>query len=309
MIPIIAAIVVLWSAWSFFEQRRQIYCELKRFKSDPQDLRGTLEGMLERLFTQIGLKVQRSQSRSQKKSLIEREMSRKVKQAGLESASDIGKFALLRFASCIGIPAIAAISYLFMTRYYATVTLIFATGVAVIIPQLWLKSKIARRTEDIQRELPLLIDLTNLGTSAGWDVTTALEKVVDALSVEFPHHPLMKEYRKARWLASTGYTWAETLERLNGRLANDAVRRCNLALVQAMKQGGDRTQQLEGIAADAERTYYSELDKRLAALPVKVVLVTIFLVIAYLMVLMAPAAVQIKNVMSKRTNGIHQQSK
>lgn len=71
-----------------------------------------------------------------------------------------------------------------------------------------------------------------------------------------------------------------------------------MALGQAIRQGGDRSKQLEGIAEDAQRVYYGELDKRLAALPVKALLATMMLMMAYFIILLAPAVVQIKNSVS-----------
>ncbi|MCB0339260.1 MAG: type II secretion system F family protein, partial [Bdellovibrionales bacterium] len=111
-------------------------------------------------------------------------------------------------------------------------------------------------------------------------------------------HPLIKEFKRGVWAISSGYTWAEALDRINRKIEIDAVRRASLALGQAIKQGGDRTSQLEGIAEDAQRVYYTSLDKRLAALPVKAVLVTLMLMIAYFMIILAPAAVQISGVVN-----------
>jgi pilus assembly protein TadC len=99
--------------------------------------------------------------------------------------------------------------------------------------------------------------------------------------------------RRARHLTASGYTWDEALSTVSQRLGNENVRRTALALGQAIKQGGNRTSQLDGIAMDAQRLYYTDLDKRLAALPVKAILVTMVLMIAYFLILMAPAAVQI----------------
>jgi hypothetical protein len=118
--------------------------------------------------------------------------------------------------------------------------------------------------------------------------------VIDSLYSEFPKHPLIRELKRARWLAASGYTWEEALKRAGNKLNNDTVKRTTMALGQAIRQGGDRSKQLEGIAEDAQRVYYGELDKRLAALPVKALLATMMLMIAYFVILLAPAVVQIK---------------
>lgn len=231
---------------------------------------------------------------------VEKQIQQKLREAGLESTVEQGGFVLIKIVSYLIGPVIGGISYLYLIPYYATVTTILLTMVGLFFPKIWLKARAKTRDEDIQRELPLLVDLTNLGTSAGWDVTVALERSIDILSDKFPGHPLMREFKKARLLASTGYTWDESLARIAYTLPNDAVRRCTLALSQALKQGGDRTKQLDGIANDAQRIYYSELDKRLAGMPVKAVVVTMILMFSYLMIVLAPAAVQVKHAFTPR---------
>lgn len=238
---------------------------------------------------------------------VEQQIQQKLREAGLESTVEQGGFVLIKIISYLVGPVIGGISYLYLIPYYATVTTIVLTIFGLFFPKIWLKTRAKMRDEDIQRELPLLVDLTNLGTSAGWDVTVALERAIDILSDKFPGHPLMREFKKARLLASTGYTWDESLARVAYTLPNDAVRRCTLALSQALKQGGDRTKQLDGIANDAQRIYYSELDKRLAAMPVKAVVVTMILMFSYLMIVLAPAAVQVKHAFSPRTSEVRAQ--
>ncbi|MDZ4784733.1 MAG: type II secretion system F family protein [bacterium] len=225
---------------------------------------------------------------------VEKEITLRLREAGLESAIERGSFVLLKIISYLLGPVVGGISYLYLIPYYATVLTIILTISGLLFPVFWLKSKKRNRNEDIQRELPLLIDLTNLGASAGWDISVALERAIDNLSEKFPGHPLMREFKRARLLATTGYTWDESLARVGKALENDAVRRCTLALSQALRQGGDRTTQLDGIAEDAQRIYYAELDKRLAGMPVKAVLVTMVLMIAYLLIVLAPAGVQVR---------------
>ncbi|MBX7136523.1 MAG: type II secretion system F family protein [Oligoflexia bacterium] len=219
-----------------------------------------------------------------------------MEDAGLETPEARGKFLLFRIVSAIAGPALGLSCYTVLIPYYATLATLVCTALGIALPLLWLKRHAIERREDIQRELPLVLDLTNLGTSAGWDISASLERVIDALFLEFPHHPLIKELKKARWLIPSGYTWEEALTRVADKLGDDSVRRSTLALAQAIKQGGDRSKQLEGIAMDAQRIYYGSIDRRLAGLPVKALLLTMMLMIAYFIILMAPAAVQIKNI-------------
>lgn len=270
--------------------------ELGRFGEDPTDFISSINKFLDKIAVSI---AQRMRSDNKEVSKDRSEIEKKLLEAGLETQESQGKYILLKIACAAGGPLIGSLAYFSIRPYYATLCILTTTAIGIMVPMFWLKAKKARRIESIQRELPLVLDLTNLATSAGWDVASALERVTDALSVEFPTHPLIKELKKARWLASSGYTWGEALELLSEKLGDDTVKRTALALAQAIKQGGDRTSQLEGIAQDAHRIYYSELDKRLAGLQVKGLLVTLALFLAYMIVLLAPTAVQIKNGLGK----------
>lgn len=284
-----------WMAWLFIDNQLVLQRERDRLRAEPRGFLGGLSHRINRALTVMGSGADEQGVAKLELSKRAREMTRKLQDAGLESAAEQGQYYLLRTISYVAGPALGSMAYLYMIPYYATLTFLFSTAIGIVIPMAWLHVKSSTRSEEIQRELPLLIDLTNLGTSAGWDVPAALERVVDKLANDFPRHPLIREFKKARWLAVSGYTWQEALARIGERLNNDSVRRCVLALAQAIKQGGDRTVQMEGIAEDAHRVYYGEVDRRLAGLPVKAVLLTMMLLVGYFMIIMAPAAVQLGN--------------
>jgi hypothetical protein len=296
---ITAIIIVVGGAWlaiAVLVQVRYVGRELGRFRDDGGEVLGEASRYFDRLVRLFGRKFGRKQDLSMgaQASKGERDMAQKLADAGLEGAAEQGKFFLFRTLSYLVFPLIGASGYLFLIPYYATILTLICSAAGILMPMFWLKGKIVGRTEEIQRELPLVLDLTNLGTSAGWDVSSSLERVIDSLYSEFPKHPLIRELKRARWLAASGYTWEEALKRAGNKLNNDTVKRTTMALGQAIRQGGDRSKQLEGIAEDAQRVYYGELDKRLAALPVKALLATMMLMIAYFVILLAPAVVQIK---------------
>lgn len=294
LLPVVLlTLLASWLAWNVAVQHRSAGRELARFRGEELSF-GKL--LLEKFNTLVTALAERGKKDKPGSAQQPDERSEKLRRAGLESSEAQGKFLLMRVLCGVCCPALGAITYMHWIPYYATVFTIFMTGLGLAAPILWLKTRTASRTEDIQRELPLVLDLTNLGTSAGWDISAALERVIDALYVEFPDHPLIKELKRGRWLIMSGYTWEEALNRVAMKLGDETMKRTALALAQAIKQGGDRTAQLEGIAMDAQRNYYAELDKRLAALPVKALLITMLLMISYFMILMAPAAIQIKNV-------------
>lgn len=277
--------------------RRASAREVARFRGEEQDMVALINSRLNAAAATIAGSKKGKNSVAYHLKQSKSKLESKLKEAGLESSEAQGKFILIRIALGIGCPIIGfVVGFHYMIPYYATLFTLFMTSMGVALPIMWLKARTSNRMEEIQRELPLVLDLTNLATSAGWDVAAALERVIDALYVEFPEHPLIRELKRARWLIPSGYTWEEALKRVSEKLSEDTVRRTTLALAQAIRQGGDRSMQLEGIAQDAQRIYYSSLDKRLASLPVKALLLTMLLMIAYFIILLAPAAVQIKDI-------------
>lgn len=283
-----------WVGYLVLGQRRGSG-QLNRLSGGQQT---SFAGELSRFFNGFAGKFAKQQSNqltiSAQISKKEKDRQKKLKGAGLESAQAQAKYMIFKTVSLIGFPLLGSVAYLHLQLYYANLLMVFATGSGLLLPMFWLSTRTKKRTEDIQRELPLVLDLTNLGTSAGWDVASSLERVVDALYPEFQDHPLIKELKRARWKAASGYTWEESLEGVAQKLNNDTVRRTTLALSQAIKQGGDRSKQLESIAQDAQRIYYSELDRRLAALPAKALLVTMMLMFGFFGLLMTPVVTGIK---------------
>ncbi|MCB0346454.1 MAG: type II secretion system F family protein [Bdellovibrionales bacterium] len=290
------AIILLfvWISWMVLSKQHAQERELGRFREHEAAETPTLSKQVDAWFESLGRRFSGKEDEATTVRDAEKEMTVKLRSAGLETISDHGKYAAVRLICYATWPMIVIFAWSKFSTYYATVSTIFSFAFVILLPYLWLSRKTHARTEEIQRELPLVIDLTNLATSAGYDLSSALERVIDALAPEFPKHPLIKELKKARVLANAGYTWAEALGRVSRKIADDTVTRVMLSMVQALEQGGDRTAQLSGIAQDAQRTYSAALDKRLAAIPVKALIITVVLFLTYFAILLAPAAVGVE---------------
>lgn len=298
---IILACAAAVIGWMYTSQRKVASRELVRLRGEELDFLGGLSKQFNAAAAALAEKTKKKSSSGLSGLEAREQGSKKLRDAGLETAQAQGKYYLCKTLCAVIGPVAGAVSYLYFIPYYATIFTLFTSALGIALPMLWLRARTAERTEDIQRELPLVLDLVNLTTSAGWDVASGIERVADALFAEFPEHPLIRELKRARWLVASGYTWEEALNYIAARLGDDTVSRTTLALGQAIRQGGDRSIQLEGIAQDAQRMYSTALDKRLAALPVKALLVTMGLMIAYFVLILSPAVVQIKDIL----HGVH----
>ncbi len=216
-------------------------------------------------------------------------MSLMLQTASLESASGTGRYLALQLLGYVSWLLITVGAWQNFARSYAIIVTLCGFASVIVVPHLWLRRRMTDRRVLIERELPLFISLFNMGVAAGWDLPGALDRVIEALVSEYPKHPLVSELRVARWLTSTGFTWPEALERMERRIADDSITRVTRALVQGIGKGGDRLPQFERIAEDAQRIYALSLDKRLAAVPMQLFMVTIILSVSYFAVLVLPA--------------------
>lgn len=295
MTGVVAIIVAtFFFGWKLVQLERAHQRELGRFII-VSETEQSLDKKIDRFFDSLGKRFVKQSDKKNQAKQKDRDMNEKLRQAGFEAVGDQAKFALVRLVCYGSWPIMMGFAWFNFSTYYATVSSVFSFAFVVLAPHLLLSRKALHRRESIQRELPLVIDLTNLATSAGWDISVALERVVGALGDEYPGHPLINELKRAKWLASSGYTWSEGLDLVVRRLNDDTVTRVAKALIQAMEQGGDRSEQLGGIAQDAQRSYYATLDKRLAAIPVKSLVITMMLFLTYFVVLLAPAGVGIQS--------------
>ncbi len=291
LLLIAITLVLSMLAWRAVELHKLHQRELGRFSGNLAQEDVSFEKRIDRLFETLGRKLSNKKQVQYRAKLAEKDMNARLRSAGLESVSDHGKFIFVRIVCVLAWLVVMLTVWRHLSAYFAGVWSVFSFGFMIVGPELWLSRKSIRRVEDIQRELPLVVDLTNLATSAGWDVSAALERVIEALAPEFPNHPLLKELKRAKWLATSGYTWREALDRVSRKMNDDTVTRVNLALVQAMEQGGDRSSQLAGIAEDAQRAYAAALTKRLSSLPVKAIVIMVLLFLTYFVVLLSPAMV------------------
>jgi pilus assembly protein TadC len=288
--------LLLWWLWTVFSARSIRVRELGRFRETEPSVLKDAYAQIDQLALSFDVGAVEDLPRRAGLSAADKELAHSLARAGLESALARGRYVLARNLCWLVFPISGLAGYFWLPAYYATLWTLMIGSAGILMPLLWLRAKTRDRVEEIHRELPLLLDLTNLGTSAGWDVVASLEKVIDGLYAEFPDHPLVREMKKGRWLTASGYTWNEALEKISERIGDETVTRTMTALGQAITQGGSRSRQLESIALDTQRGYYHRIEHRLASLPLKVVLVSVVLMISYFVILLAPALVQMSAV-------------
>ena len=292
MLLILLMILVLgYLAYSFSGVLKLRRMELGRFSEELQreseKEQKTLFERVSEFFSYCSSFLQ-AVSQQELEGLVVGEEERRYSAA--EKSREEGKFQALAVISWLSwIVAFAFICSNFATFYiWPSVVLSFIA--IVILPPHLLKQSQLRREELIQRDLPLFVDLLNLTIRAGRDLASALEEVIAVLASECPKSVLYRELKRAQWLVSKGYTWPECLERMADKLNQQEVARLAFVVASAFENGGDRSLQLNGIALDAQGNYYSALDRRLAGVPLKALLVTLGLFFAYFAILLAPSA-------------------
>jgi Flp pilus assembly protein TadB len=221
----------------------------------------------------------------------EKEMTDKLTEAGLGGAALRQDSTPIYILCYLSWPVVAALAWAHLGVYSAAAVTVLALVFLVLAPSLWSRHKAAHDEREIEQVLPLFVDLIHSGVISGWDLSTTLEKVINALELECPGNKLVFELRQARWLCANGYTWPDVLKRVSSRIHDESVIVVARSLIQALEQGGDRTKQLTGLAGDVRHSSNSVFERRLALVPIKTLAVAIVLFISCFTTLLAPATV------------------
>ncbi|HWM84213.1 MAG TPA: type II secretion system F family protein [Kofleriaceae bacterium] len=113
--------------------------------------------------------------------------------------------------------------------------LVLVVGTGALLPQLRVNGETQRRQRQVDRALPVAIDLAALCMGAGLDFPGALRQIIDkSLS---PDEPLHEELGRILSLLELGRTRREALESFAERVPTDAVRDFVSSVVQSEEKG------------------------------------------------------------------------
>jgi tight adherence protein C len=159
-----------------------------------------------------------------------------------------------------------------------------AAAVAWRVPDLVL-ARLARRTSAAaDREIPVLLDLLAVATSAGLPPQLAFRRAVEAAT-----GPLADELRSVLDASDLGGRWRDELTIVGDHLALPDLQRLLGALARTDSLGSSLAEEIEHLAADVREVRRAAVAQRARTAPVKMLFPLVFLVLpAFLLLTVVP---------------------
>jgi Flp pilus assembly protein TadB len=159
-----------------------------------------------------------------------------------------------------------------------------AAAVAWRVPDLVL-ARLARRTSAAaDREIPVLLDLLAVATSAGLPPQLAFRRAVEAAT-----GPLADELRSVLDASDLGGRWRDELTIVGDHLALPDLQRLLGALARTDSLGSSLAEEIEHLASDVREVRRAAAAQRARTAPVKMLFPLVFLVLpAFLLLTVVP---------------------
>jgi tight adherence protein C len=159
-----------------------------------------------------------------------------------------------------------------------------AAAVAWRVPDLELARLARRASAAADREIPVLLDLLAVATSAGLPPQLAFRRAVEAAM-----GPLADELRSVLDASDLGGRWRDELIVVGDRLALPDLQRLLGALARTDSLGSSLAEEIEHLASDVREVRRAAAAQRARTAPVKMLFPLVFLVLpAFLLLTVVP---------------------
>lgn len=142
------------------------------------------------------------------------------------------QFVALSFVSAL-VCVVLAISGMWALHRFSLLALVLAALLGYFIPRMWVKEKRKKNYIEVNRQLPLYLDLLTLGVEAGLNVNVALGHAVE----KGPRGALYGELEHVIRDIKSGVARADAFRRMDMRLSMPEVSSFVSALIQAERMG------------------------------------------------------------------------
>lgn len=190
---------------------------------------------------------------------VRERMQRRLRRAGLEEELLPQHWLALLAVSGVAAAAVAA------PLAGGLAAPAFAAMAGVVLPSSWLRDRIARRRNEVMRDLPLYLDMVTIALEAGGALGVALKVATERA----PDSALRRAFLRAQGDLRAGRSRAESLAALAERLDVPTVRPLVAALVQAESSGGSLATVLRAQADQRIEERFARAEKLALEAPVK----------------------------------------
>jgi tight adherence protein C len=246
----------------------------------PGDARG-LRALLDRIATALGAVALRAPGDSREDEL--RALLRRAGRYHTDAATFFGYRVLAATALPVFFLWLSMSAGSFGPRALLGVCLVGALG--WVLPAFVLKRQGARRTQEIDRETPELVDLLVTTVEAGVGLAAAIQLV--ARRVE---GPLGQELRLTLQEQSMGLTIEASLQNMLGRVDSISVRAFVQAIVQGQTLGVSIGKILRDLAIDMRKRRRQVAEERAQKAPTKILFPLVFLILPPMMIILLGSA-------------------
>ncbi len=207
-----------------------------------------------------------------------------------------------KVACAIAFPAIALILRMFITRPIPIVPfMIIVVALAVLgfyAPNIWLRSRIDARKEQILHSFPDALDLLVICVEAGMSLDSAITRVGEELKLG--HKALSEEFKLLSLELRAGKTRRDALRNFGLRTDLDEVNSLVTLLIQTDRFGTSIAQALRVYSDTMRTSRFNKAEEMAMKLPVKLVVpMIVFIFPSLFVVILGPALIQIFRIWTK----------
>jgi tight adherence protein C len=169
-------------------------------------------------------------------------------------------------------------------------------AIGFLVPDIYLRLRIAQRQRDITNSLPDILDLMMVCVEAGMGFDAAIARITE--QPESQGRPLHDELRRMHLEVRAGRPREEALRALADRVGLDELKSLVVAFMQTDRLGTPlgRTLRIQAEASRIKRRHRAEAKAQLA--PLMMLLPTVvFLMPSFMMIAMAPAMLRISELL------------
>lgn len=216
---------------------------------------------------------------------IRNKYRQKIANAGLTKDMSPEEFVALKFFMIIGGPfAFLAVRWIMEESWSLSITPIMGI-VGYFYPDVWISGMIKKRTDEVIRAMPFIVDMLALSVEAGLDFMAAIQRVIE----KAPRSPLVDEFETLIKETKIGSSRAEGLRQLGWRVNVIEINSFCATLIAADSVGASIGPLLKQLSSDLRVKRSSRAEQLGATAATKILIPMIFFILpAVLVAIFAP---------------------
>ncbi len=222
---------------------------------------------------------------SKNKQAMRTKYRQKLANAGLIKDMTPEEFVALKFFMILGGPFVfLAVRWIMSENWPLTITPVMAI-VGYFYPNIWLSGLRSRRSDEILRAMPFIVDMLALSVEAGLDFMAAIQRVIE----KAPPSPLVEEFQTLIKETKIGSSRAEGLRQMGWRVNIIEINSFCATLIAADSVGASVGPILKELSGELRMKRSARAEQKGATAATKILIPMIFFILpAVLVAIFAP---------------------